>query len=66
VVAAYGWPALIVLVAAALIASATTFIARSWQLSRHRQDLANVPARPASDTPRLTNNEKLPVLRSHS
>lgn len=34
VAAAYGWPALVVLVAASLIAAATTLITRSCQLSR--------------------------------
>ncbi len=66
VAAAYGWPALVVLVAAALIAAATTLIARSWQLSRHIRSLANVPGRPASAAPRLISTEKEPVVRSHS
>ena len=66
VTAAYSWPALVVLVAAALMAAATTLIARSWHLSRHIRNLANVPGRPASAAPRLTSTEKEPVLRSHS
>ena len=61
VAAAYSWPALVVLIAAALIAAATTLIARSWQLSRNRHNLANVPGRPASDTPKLTDIEKDPT-----
>ena len=39
VTAAYSWPALVVLLAAALIAAATTLIARSWQLNRHGRGL---------------------------
>jgi CubicO group peptidase (beta-lactamase class C family) len=64
--AAYSWPALVVLVAAALMAAGTTLIARSWQLSRHIRNLANVPGRPPSVAPTLTRIEKQPVLRSQS
>ena len=54
VAAAYGWPALVVLVAAALMAATATLIFRSWQLSRHLRNLTNVPARPGQAAPRLT------------
>ena len=64
VTAAYSWPALVVLVAAALIAAAATLIARSWQLSRAVQDLADVPGRPASAGSRLPLSSQKPVLRS--
>ena len=65
VTAAYSWPALVVFVAAALIAAATTLIARSWQLSRRVRNLANVPGRPASAESRLSISKPKPVLRSH-
>ena len=65
VAAAYGWPALVVLVAAALIAAATTLIARSWQLSRHLRNLASVPGRPNRKAPRLTVLSQSPITRSH-
>jgi sugar phosphate permease len=64
--AAYSWPALVVLVAAALIAAAATLTARSWQLSRHVRNLANVQGRPASAASRLTRIEKQPIQRSQS
>jgi CubicO group peptidase (beta-lactamase class C family) len=48
VAAAYSWPALIVLVAAVLIAAATTLIARAWHLRRPVRNLADTPGRPAS------------------
>ena len=66
VTAAYSWPALVVLVAAALLAAATTLIARSWQLSRQVRNLANVPGRPASVPPRLRSIEMQTALRSQS
>jgi CubicO group peptidase (beta-lactamase class C family) len=62
VAAAYSWPALVVLVAAALIAAATTLIARSWQLSRN---LANAPGRPGPKAPTLSVSSQRPVIRSH-
>ena len=65
VTAAYSWPALVVLVAAALIAAATTLIARFWQLSRRVRNLADVPGRPASAESRLLISKPKPVLRSH-
>jgi hypothetical protein len=64
VAAAYSWPALVVLVAAALIAAATTLIARSWQLSRLVRNLANVPGRPGPKPPRLSVSRQKPVMRS--
>ena len=54
VAAAYGWPALVVLVAAALMAATATLIFHSWQLSRHLRNLTNVPARPGQAAHRLT------------
>ena len=65
VTAAYSWPALVVFVAAALIAAATTLIARFWQLSRRVRNLADVPGRPASAESRLLISKPKPVLRSH-
>ena len=52
VAAAYSWPALVILVAAALVAAATTLIARSWQLSRRVRNLANEPGQPGRKRPR--------------
>ena len=49
--AVYGWPALVVALAAALLAAASTLVARCWQLSRN---LASVPGRPAPGAPRLS------------
>ena len=60
VAAAYGWPALVVFVAAALIAAATTLIARSWQLSRRVRNLANVPGRPARPSPGCRYRDRSP------
>jgi hypothetical protein len=54
VATAYGWPALVILVVAALAAATATLIFRSWQLGRHLRNLANVPARPGQAVPRLT------------
>ena len=65
VTAAYSWPALVVLVAAALIAAATTLIARTWQLNRWVRNLADMPGRPASDQSRLSISKPKSVLRSH-
>ena len=65
VTAAYSWPALVVLVAAAWIAAAATLIARSWQLSQAVPNLADVPGRPASAWSRLPISSQKPVSRSH-
>ena len=65
VTAAYSWPALIILVAAALVAAAATLIARSWQLSQTRRNLADVPGRPASAGSSLPVSSQKPALRSH-
>jgi CubicO group peptidase (beta-lactamase class C family) len=63
--AAYGWPALVVLLAAALTAATATLIARSWQLSQLVRNPADVPGRPASTASRLPVSTQKPVLRSH-
>jgi hypothetical protein len=65
VAAAYSWPALVVLVAAALIAATATLITRSWQLTRPIRNLANVPRRPDRTTSTLKVSSQVPSLRSH-
>ncbi len=65
VTAAHSWPALVVLVAAALIAAATTLITRSWQLSRLVRYPANVPGRPGRMARTLKVSSQKPITRSH-
>jgi len=63
--AAYSWPALAVLVVAALVAAATTLVARSWQLNRRVRNLADMPGRPSPDRVQAVDIDIQAVLRSH-
>jgi CubicO group peptidase (beta-lactamase class C family) len=65
VTAAYSWPGLVVFLAAALVAAATTLIARSWQLSRGRRDLAIVPGPSGRKASTLNGSSQRPMMRSH-